>query len=71
MWPFRKHPDPVELRLSGHSSDILVLYQRLYQLELSLATLNKKILVLENILKNNKVCITIMEKGCDKYYGGC
>lgn len=62
MWPFRKHTDPVELRLSGHSSDILVLYDKCRRLESKIMVLDKRIVDLENLLKNSKVSITIVEK---------
>jgi hypothetical protein len=61
MWPFKKRKDPVSIRLSAHASDITVLYSRWYQLELSLATLDKKVSDLEKILKNSRVRITIVE----------
>ena len=62
MWPFRKHTDPVELRLSGHSSDILVLYDKCRRLESKIMVLDKRIADLENLLKSSKIRITIVEK---------
>lgn len=62
MWPFKRRTDPVLLRLSGHSSDIAVLYSRWYQLELQLATFDKRISDLEKILKSRNMCITIVER---------
>ena len=62
MWPFRKHTDPVELRLSGHSSDIAVLYDKCRRLESKIVALDKRIADLENLLKTSTVRITIVEK---------
>ena len=62
MWPFRKHTDLVELRLSGHSSDIAVLYDKCRQLESKIVALDKRIADLENLLKTSTVRITIVEK---------
>ena len=63
MWPFKRRTevskDFLSLRLAGHSSDILILYERLYRFESSLATLNKRVANLEKILKTCNIHVTI------------
>ena len=63
MWPFKRRTevpkDFLSLRLAGHSSDILILYERLYRFESTLATLNKRVADLEKILKTCNIHVTI------------
>ena len=63
MWPFKIRTevpkDFLLLRLAGYSSDILILYERLYRFESTLATLNKRVADLEKILKTCNIHVTI------------
>ena len=63
MWPFKRRTevpkDFLSLRLAGYSSDILILYERLYRFESTLATLNKRVADLEKILKTCNIHVTI------------
>jgi len=62
MWPFKKRIDPVSLRLAGHSSDIMILYQRMYQLEKVFVTLEEEVKSLKQLLKNQgKIEITVTD----------
>ena len=62
MWPFKRRTevpkDLLSLRLAGHSSDILILYERLYRFESILASLDKRVTELEKILKTCNIHIT-------------
>lgn len=62
MWPFKRRTEPskdlISLRLAGHSSDIFILYERLYRLESALVKLNKRVEDLEKILKNCNIHVT-------------
>lgn len=63
MWPFKRRTttpkDFLSLRLSGHSSDILILYERLYRFESTLVALDKRVTELEKILKTCNIHVTI------------
>lgn len=63
MWPFKRRSeipkDFISLRLAGHSSDILIIYERLYRLESALAKLDKRVIELEKILKTCNIHVTI------------
>lgn len=64
MWPFKRRTqvpkDIISLRLAGHSSDILILYERLYRLESALIKLDKRVTELEKILKTCNIHVTIV-----------
>lgn len=64
MWPFKRRTqvpkDIISLRLAGHSSDILILYERLYRLESALIKLDKRVADLEKILKTCNIHVTIV-----------
>lgn len=62
MWPFKKRIDPVSIRLSGHDCHISNLYQRVYNLELMVATLDKRVKDLEKILKSCNITVTVIDK---------
>ena len=66
MWPFKKRTDPVSLRLSGHSSDISVLYQRVYHLEITLAILELEVKNLKQQLLKNQGKIEITVTDCKR-----
>ena len=66
MWPFKKRTDPVSLRLAGHSSDIMVLYQRTYQLEKVLVTLEEEVKSLKQQLLKNQGKIEITVTDCKR-----
>lgn len=62
MWPFKRRsevPIDISLRLAGHSSDILIIYERLYRLESVLAKIDKRVAELEKIFKTCNIHITI------------
>ena len=66
MWPFKKRTDPVSLRLSVHSSDIAVLYQRVYHLEITLAILESEVKSLKQQLLKNQGKIEITVTDCKR-----
>lgn len=62
MWPFKRRTevpkDLISLRLAGHSSDILIIYERLYRIESALVKLDKRVEDLEKILKTCNIHVT-------------
>lgn len=66
MWPFKKRTDPVSLRLAGHSSDITMLYQRVYKLEIALAILELEVKSLKQQLLKNQGKIEITVTDCKR-----
>lgn len=71
MWPFKKRKDPVSIRLAGIGCDIDVIYSRLsqherfmnYELLDLVHKLDKRLTDFEKFLKDNRVRITIINKG--------
>lgn len=60
MWPFKRKTEFTEsINLTKLSTDPFVLRQRFQYLEKKIATLDKRVIELENILKTCNIHVTI------------